>query len=440
MNNVNSTSSSGDGITILISGTEPENIYTELAASNNGRNGLMIISDQSVNRNVSFQIDGCYSDNNLNGIYVTAAVIVKFSQCQITGNKKHGVYVDQEYKGEIEFYLTLFSHNVHYAMKVIGNSRLVADSCIIEHHSYRLYSRYAWDRKSFIYMEKTIDADWEIQFTNNLFTNNTNYGMKIELQWNSKGDLKLNVENNTFKTSFSVLDVLSRHYTYYENMAYISFNNNTVVNNTMTERTMVVFDTDYVGDFKMINNRFTGNKASRMIIFSDNYAIRKLMNDIVFENNVFVDNYASSTLIDVENAFLLRIQNNIFTNNHPTACILTGPIFKNDRLEYAIMATYNYWGTGNCNEIIERVCGFEKDMTKSFIKYIPYYMDRHLSQLENSSHEDFAVDGAFGGEINSNITFDVQSKGNLTVISRSIFIRYKYSLFNFSLIITFVLM
>ena len=121
LHNVSSTSSSAGGITILVNGTEPEYVYTELPVVNNTGNGFKIISTPGFDRNVSLEIDGCYTDNNLNGERVTAAVNVKFLNCHITRDKYLGDDVNQNCKDSVEFHSSLFSQNVDYAMQVIGN-------------------------------------------------------------------------------------------------------------------------------------------------------------------------------------------------------------------------------------------------------------------------------------------------------------------------------
>jgi hypothetical protein len=49
--------------------------------------------------------------------------------------------------------------------------------------------------------------------------------------------------------------------------------------------------------------------------------------------------------------------------------------------------------------VIVRVCGFEKDMTKSFIYYISFYTEEDLREFSKISQDSFNVSGALGGLI-----------------------------------------
>jgi hypothetical protein len=74
-------------------------------------------------------------------------------------------------------------------------------------------------------------------------------------------------------------------------------------------------------------------------------------------------------------------------------------------------------------EVVDRVCGFEKDMTKSFIYYIPFYTEEDLRVFSKISQDSFNVSGALGGLIiNDSTITDVMVAASL-LISRSLFVR-----------------
>jgi hypothetical protein len=71
-------------------------------------------------------------------------------------------------------------------------------------------------------------------------------------------------------------------------------------------------------------------------------------------------------------------------------------VFKTDKA--------NNWGTNSAMEVVDRVCGFEKDMTKSFIYYIPFYTEEDLREFRKISQDSFNVSGALGGLIINDFT------------------------------------
>jgi hypothetical protein len=72
---------------------------------------------------------------------------------------------------------------------------------------------------------------------------------------------------------------------------------------------------------------------------------------------------------------------------------------------------------------VDHVCGFEKDVTKSVIYYVPFYTEEDLREFSKISQDSFNVSGALGGLIINDFTItDVMVEASL-LISRSLFVR-----------------
>ncbi|KAH3832132.1 hypothetical protein DPMN_105409 [Dreissena polymorpha] len=136
--------------------------------------------------------------------------------------------------------------------------------------------------------------------------------------------------------------------------------------------------------------------------------------------------FATST-IDIPFATKLDMQNNVFEALAHPSCALQAPGFE---ISYSINAIHNYWGSKNLSEIVNTICGFEKNMGLSYVSYIPYYGDNMLTQL--TSPENFnksSAHGTFGGEITRNTQLAKSDFPIPILIQRSIVIRPGVSLY-----------
>ena len=117
----------------------------------------------------------------------------------------------------------------------------------------------------------------------------------------------------------------------------------------------------------------------------------------------------------------LTLRSNVFESS-PAPCYLQAPTFRSGDT-YEIYARRNYWGSGDFADVMDRVCGFEKNMEHSLIHYIPYYTDRALITLSPYLQDDIDIKGFIGGEMTRDIVFSLADFQSPITIQRSIFIR-----------------
>jgi hypothetical protein len=249
---------------------------------------------------------------------------------------------------------------------------------------------------------------------NNTFNNMDR--IQVISYWYGSGNYYFHLENNTFTGGNKILRIIDKR-SY--NMAYITVKNNIFINNTNTNGQLFECEISSVGFVSFENNIFEGNMAKQIIRIYGRYG-RRSFGDILIHGNQFLLDWATDSIVDVQNYHTITITNNIFKNADVGACCLKAPRFDN---VFSINATHNYWGTNSAMEVVDRVCGFEKDMTKSFIYYIPFYTEEDLREFRKISQDSFNVSGALGGLIINDFTItDVMVAASL-LISRSLFVR-----------------
>ena len=117
----------------------------------------------------------------------------------------------------------------------------------------------------------------------------------------------------------------------------------------------------------------------------------------------------------------LTMRWNVFESS-TAPCYLQAPAIRSGDT-FEIYARRNYWGSGDFADVMDRVCGFEKNMEHSLIRYIPYYTDRALTTL-SPYQQDLDFQGFIGGELTRDVVFSLAGLNSSASIKRSIFIRY----------------
>jgi hypothetical protein len=423
LHNVSSSFSLANGMVINLDNKRSptvETMFYELEASNNGKSGIFLDSVGLPSNEITFfRVNKCVVYRNKErGLVVRANASVSLTECLIQENERTGVYVYQRNGGKIKLKSSTILQNFNYAIYEYYTEELVLESCSFANHHHRFYTNFYLRSRPYIVLRREYRSKFEIKIINNTF-NNIADGIEVILKWNSRGNFSIHLENNTFTGGNKTLRISNNHYSYYDNMAYITVKNNIFINNTNMYGQLFEYKINNVGSVSFENNIFEGNMAKQIILISG-HTRRRSFGDILIHSNQFLFDWASDSIVDVQNYHTITLTNNIFKNADVGACCLKAPIFDN---VFSINATYNYWGTNSAMEVVDRVCGFEKDMTKSFIYYIPFYIEEDLKEFNKISQDSVNVSGALGGLVTNDFTItDVMVAASL-LISRSLFLR-----------------
>lgn len=417
IHNVTSTYSASNGFTIYVNSNISKGKMSELNATHNLQTGIEIVTEgYPIAEIIVFEIQNCtVSQNKEYGIDIKANASVVISDCLVEGNTESGIYVYQKFGGRMTIRSSKISRNVKYAIKEYFTEEFVVDSCIISDHNYRRFTRYWFRRISYVYLQRKDNSKFHIKILNNVFENNINDGIAVDLYYPSVGDYMIHIENNTFMNGYKTLVINTN--TWYQNMAYVKIFRNLFVNNSNTDGALLQFEFEHVGDVKFENNKFDGNSVGTTLRFTGN--VRHSLGTISIQHNIIPGDRATDSLIDITSYHPVTVNNNYLRNLNSDVCVIRAPKFDES---FVINATFNYWGKTVAMDIVNIVCGFEKDMDKSVVNYIPFYIDNDFNQLVSEAQDDFDVQGTFGGDISKNFTIPIVA--GPIVISRSLFVRY----------------
>ncbi|XP_064597692.1 uncharacterized protein LOC135464126 [Liolophura sinensis] len=159
------------------------------------------------------------------------------------------------------------------------------------------------------------------------------------------------------------------------------------------------------------NNTFQANGVSSMVYLSGESGTFPYT---YITSNTFLNNSVSNTILSAISGFQAR--NNIFTNPR-ASCEIKAPDFN----DFAPIDALNcYWGFGDLDKIVQRVCSFEKDMRLSRVNFIPYLLSADLGNKVDITDGTFHLDTLIGGVVTGTITL---AKGpEPVVISRSVYV------------------
>ncbi|XP_052075239.1 uncharacterized protein LOC127712684 [Mytilus californianus] len=415
IHNITSQSSATNGFTFYVNSNVTEVAISELNASNNGKTGIQIATEDIPSSEILFQILKCtVSQNNEYGIDIKANASVIISECDIEGNAESGIHVYQESGGRINVSTSKISRNVKYAIKGYFTEELVVDSCIISDHSFRRFGKYWFQRIPYVYLRKNDNSKFHIRILNSVFENNINDGIEIYFHYYSIGGLMLHIENNTFMDGNKTLFI--NYNSFYENMAYVKIIRNLFLNNSNSDGALVESKFEHVGDVKFENNKFEGNIAKNTLLITGN--VRHSVGIISVQHNDMSGDWATESLININSYHEITVNYNDLHNLFPNVCVVSAPKFAES---FEINATFNYWGLQSAMDILDLVCGFEKDMDRSYMHYIPFYTDNNFNQVVSLTQDEFDVHGAFGGDVTKNFT--IPKLSSPIIISRALFVR-----------------
>ena len=244
--------------------------------------------------------------------------------------------------------------------------------------------------------------------------------MRNDLSLGINGEGRVNFEfiNNTVANSNrSILVNDSRSSR--ERFLSMTVSGNYFLNNIQTTDGMVEIQDSNNEYLSIENNVFENNLVFNLIVISGPIGLSSSDRSIDIRANQFVSNTALKSFVTMSNCHPLRLRKNVFGPGS-APCYFQAPGFN---AMYSIDARRNYWGTSDVADVMDRVCGFEKNMDHSLVYYIPYYTDTALSTLSAHLQEDVTIEGFTGGEFTSDIVFPSPAFQSPIMITRSIFIK-----------------
>ncbi|KAH3711737.1 hypothetical protein DPMN_071410 [Dreissena polymorpha] len=428
LHDVTSTFSRTSGFHIIA--TDNKHDVSSISVSNmnasNNADGVTINAGTGYNNYIS--ISNCIvADNTADGIVTTSTGNVTISECTIERNKARGMKLDMRTNGFIKIVKSLIRDNSEYALEGEVTAGIEMDSSTISDHRL-VYYNWGWYTRAHTNLRITASNSklTTVVIKNSIITNNTADGILLTHSYNNGGPVAITVDNNTFNIGNWAFE-----FDYQEYYLAPFYNNIIFVNNTMSnyteyhrQKAVVKFRLTTYDNHNMISinqNRFANNTGYYGIRIEDVYG--KAYVNISF--NTFVSNSFSSSTIDIPYATKLDLHNNVFESLANPSCALQAPGFE---ISYSINATNNYWGSKNLSEIVNTICGFEKNMGHSYVSYIPYYEDKMLTQLTSPENFNKSIaHGTFGGELTRNTQLARSDFPMPILIQRSIVIRYVYS-------------
>ena len=144
------------------------------------------------------------------------------------------------------------------------------------------------------------------------------------------------------------------------------------------------------------------------------------INSSKFENNtgegcIYFSGYQTSSIHLIRNTFFNNSVGNVVNFDLPSSSniLLSKNIFKNFQSKYeisnniirnsnySILASDNYWGVDDIDNISSRIFDFYKDSSKSFVEILTYFKDEHFNEIVNSPN--FQIwsqnNGTIGGKL-----------------------------------------
>ena len=179
------------------------------------------------------------------------------------------------------------------------------------------------------------------------------------------------------------------------------------------------FDLRSSSELVIDHNLITGVAALNIVVIEGEKDIRE--NNITINNNIISDNDVQETILLTSYQDNISLSGNIFSNPG-SECELKVPDFLSR--SYSVNAKLNYWGAELSSEVVGKVCGFEEDMSESFVYYVPYYLDDSLQDTVNQEQDSLSVEGSLGGEVTEDLT--LTQTNSPYRISRSLIIRYVF--------------
>ena len=390
-----------------------------LTAANNTKSGIVVEINGKTVENVNLNIDKCLLyGNDEHGIHVKANSTVVLEHCDIIDNRLSGVYIEQNAGGKTHLISSTLSQNREFALNAYIANEILLKSCNVTKHIYGYRTYWGqWVTRHYIRIKRNSIYRLNVTITDSVFEDNLADGIHLSLDWSSRGNYTYTVTNNIFHNGNRTLTIVDNSYSLYSNPGTLAFNNNTFVNIIESKSELINFDIKAPSQFMMTNNTIVNCTTPNLIVI-DGHTNDVRGGNVTFKENIITNNDVHSSILFKSYQNNITLISNIFTNLR-SVCELEAPEFYNSN--FSIDARLNYWGSRSMPYVLEKVCGFEKNMTKSFVYYIPYFWDEALTARMAEEQNTFAVGGMLGGEVIHDLTLTRQNSPYK--ISRSLLIR-----------------
>ena len=426
LRHVTSEFSSSDGIHLEIERNDIRAVA--LSTAYNQGDGISISSidvtednEENASDKRTLYLDTCsVHSNGGSGLRISAFAAVRVRHCTISNNELDGVSTDQTDGGSIRVESSLLHENGRSAMS-LNSDGIYVDSCTIRDHNYGYFdsSGTTWMSAPLIHLNanRNIDRQLNIDVKNSNIVNNSADGIFLNLNHYSRESVRFNFTNNTVANCNRTLTIYT-WYNYYRQLS-LNMSANRFQNNVQTTEGFINIDTSRNDVINFEDNLFQNNDVNDLILIAAGRRTSYYQSEINLRNNHFASNTARKTLIFTTRHYPMTIRSNVFEDNS-AACYVEAPTFD---VTYEIEASRNYWGTTDVGDVIDKLCGFEKTMDRSVIKYLPFYSDRTLTTLAPYLANDVNIQGFIGGEITRDVVFSFRDFGSPITIMRSVMIR-----------------
>lgn len=389
----------------------------DVISRSNGIHGLMVEANNLRQETELFLTNSSFYSNNGNGIEVNGNVNLSIHQCVLFQNTR-AIDIGETITGSVKVYNSNFFQNSQQVLFVRSSGiysmehyDVVIKGCNVRDHNTRYYSSWRWQIKPLFDIHPYRLPKFSAKITDNRIFDNVADGFYFYYTGNQAHNT--DISNNIF-TNNSYFVRLQTTATYNLRISNVTINKNTVMNCRDKAHALMWFR---IGQAKLeIKNGTFFNNTHSSIIETGEFGSSEIIvsgNDI--RNNT-VQNTVESTMVHN-----VTVHHNILHNNATCELHVT---------EYAdwlvVNALYNYYGYKDLKDVIDRVCGFDKDMGKIRINYIPFLEELEFfpsfnAYISPGSHSTFFNGDVIGGDIETSVTLSTRMKPY--DIDRSIYIR-----------------
>ncbi|KAJ8311794.1 hypothetical protein KUTeg_010649 [Tegillarca granosa] len=382
----------------------------------NEKHGLLVQTYYQREETAIFLTNSSFSSNKGNGIEVKGNLNISVHQCAFFQNTISINIRDTTTSGSVKVYNSDFYQNSQYVLSLenVGYSmnhyNVEIKGCTVRDHDTRYYSSWRWQIRPLFRIILRQVPMVSVNITDNRIYNNVADGFYIYYTGNQVHNTYISRNLYTNNSYFLYLQTT----TYNKKISNVTLKENRVLNCQDKDHPLV-FCRISKAKLEIKNCTFFNNTGSSIIETGEFES-----SEIIISGNDVRNNMVKSAF-DITMVNNVTIHHNILHNNATCELHVT---------EYAdwltVNAKYNYYGYKDLKNVIERVCGFDKDMGKIRIDYIPFLEELEFfpafnSYVSSGSHSTFFNGDVIGGDIVTSVT--LSSRLEPYVIDRSIFIR-----------------
>lgn len=427
IHNLTSTFALHSGLTLTIhddkSQGKPSIInMSELNVKSNGLDGIRL-TGESTNK-TSIIINGCsVVSNEQNGVRIETDSVITLNKCVIQNNNFSAISINQVGLGQLFINSSLLSNNTKHAIEGSIGKIISINYCNVSNHSYGYYSYNGyWATDNYIDLQLSHDIEALVEITNSDFRDNVADGIFISNGYD-EGGLNVHIENCVFSGGNRTLVVNATSYSWKRNQMNIKLLHNIIEHNFWNARgnpdlRLITFVVDAPYVIHVNYNIFKNNMAESGFYVTRTAKVGR--GNGTFIANSFLENNFSVSAVEIASHVNINVHRNIFKTQYDYSCVITAPKFD---ANFAINATYNYWGTAEAKSVVRKVCGFDKSMDKSFIWFIPFYREYDLIEVVSSNPSKLNFSDTFGGEVTSDVLISKDEYSTPIYVDRSIMIR-----------------